>query len=311
MSSPSFKTTPVKWRGLTLEAAKWTFTSKQLQGIVSRAIRQSAESASIRLLSPEVLDNDLAKETERLEALKADIQMNIKVQVRKRRNLVRSLGLYAEGAAVKQDPSGAARIAEDLHEVTDICDQLNDELYEVTDQLSQIHKLYDVHSASALAVALRKLNTSFLKQTAEVHALREEVNQLQVERDEAWKQAEEIAHDLDALNEVIEMSGTGTPTSARSMSRRSSRVSIARKHSLRALKVPARSSVARSSSRRSVRSSQGSAMASAGMRSTFSSDVPPVPPMPPHGRLSGPLSDDSTRNSFGKRLTFHIPFHCC
>lgn len=298
-SSPEFLTTRVKWRGYTIEAAKWTFTSEQLQSIVSRAIRQSAEASSIRLLPLDVLDGELPKEYERLEALSTEIRTQYKIQVRKRRMLQHSLGIYAEGSA-KSDSATVMRLLEELAEVSTICDQLSEELFSTTDQLAQLSKLSDRHSASALAMALRKLNTSFLKQTAEMAALREEVATLNAERDEAWKQAEEIAQDLDDLNDQMDVSGAVSPSSLKSSSRRSSRVSIARKNSVRASKAGLRSS---SSQRRSVRSSSGSASLrvnmSAGARSTFSSDdVPPVPPIP-HRDHSGFDSDRSHRSSLG------------
>lgn len=63
----NFETTPIQYRGLTLEAAQWTFTSDQLQDIVSRAIRQTAHESFIRLVSTKTLDEELVQELERLD----------------------------------------------------------------------------------------------------------------------------------------------------------------------------------------------------------------------------------------------------
>ena len=63
----NFESEPVKWKPLTLEAAKWTFTSEQLQEIVSGAIRQSAAESFIRVLPTQVADVELPQEAEHLE----------------------------------------------------------------------------------------------------------------------------------------------------------------------------------------------------------------------------------------------------
>ena len=65
----NFDPAPIQWRGLTLEAAQWTFTSDQLQEIVSRAIRQTAHESFIRLVSVQTLDEDLVRELERLDTV--------------------------------------------------------------------------------------------------------------------------------------------------------------------------------------------------------------------------------------------------
>ena len=67
-----------------MEAAKWTFTSSQLQDIVSRAIRQSAEASSIRLLRLEILDNEIPEEKGRLEAQRTELLSRYKSWARRR-----------------------------------------------------------------------------------------------------------------------------------------------------------------------------------------------------------------------------------
>jgi hypothetical protein len=76
----------LKWRGYSLEAAKWTFSLDQLQGIVSRAIRQSADTSFIRVLGLETTDSDIPNELHRLEMQQTDIKTQYEMLTRKRAN---------------------------------------------------------------------------------------------------------------------------------------------------------------------------------------------------------------------------------
>ncbi|KAJ6612817.1 hypothetical protein B0H10DRAFT_1952060 [Mycena sp. CBHHK59/15] len=227
-SSPRFQTPPLKWRGYTMDAAKWTFSSAQLQGIVSRAIRQSAEASSIRLLRLETVDTDIPEELHRLDMQRTDVKTRW----------------------------------------TSLC---------------------DVHSASALAMALRKLNASFLKQIAEAAALRTQVESLQAERDEAWSQAVDVANDYDDLNGRIEMGSPGPS----SYNKRSSRVLASRRSSIRVSKAGLRSSSRRSSV---SNFSAQRASSSSGLPSATMEDIPPVPPIPRH-RPQDIMTDLPSRTS--------------
>ncbi|EIN14605.1 hypothetical protein PUNSTDRAFT_124074 [Punctularia strigosozonata HHB-11173 SS5] len=289
--TPKFEPSVVEWKGLTLEAAKWTFTSSQLQAIVSRAIKQSAEASSIRLLPLDTLDVEIPDELRRLKLLSKDLKTKYKISVRKRATLFDSLTSGSSDLALVQ------RTAQELAEVSATLDQLSEELYIVTDQITQLNRLRDVHSYSALAMALRKLNTSFLSQVAETQALRQQVAQLETERDEAWRQAEDVAQEFDTLNEKL-MEESVIPASVKVSGGRSSRVTMVRKNSVRAARAGLRTS---GSVRRSMRSSMGSAYApsSAGpstSRSTMYSDI--IPPVPPVPRPSVRTSDVPTRGSY-------------
>ena len=66
----NFEAVPVSWRGMTLETAQWTLTSAELQEIVSRAIRRTAQDSFIRLLSLKTLDEELVAELERLDTVR-------------------------------------------------------------------------------------------------------------------------------------------------------------------------------------------------------------------------------------------------
>lgn len=66
----NFEVPPVAWKGLPLQTAQWTFSSEQLQDIVSRAIRLSAQEGFIKLLSVKMLDEELTQELQRLDTVR-------------------------------------------------------------------------------------------------------------------------------------------------------------------------------------------------------------------------------------------------
>ena len=264
--APSFKTSPIAWRGLTLDAAKWTMSSSQLQDIVRSAIEKSAQPTSIRLLSQDIVEKEIPASLQRLRTRRADLQKDYKVLVRRRQAILRRLISISPGGP-RSDTASIVRDAEELAELASTCDRLTEELHGIDDQITQLTHLKDVHLSSALAMALRKLNTSYVKQSATLRELQFELTNLSMERDEAWKKAEELEMELDMLSEQSPISSLRAVKSIAS-SCRSSRVGITRKGSAR---------------RASIRSSVSSFYAnpSATTRSAFSSEiVPPVPPIP-------------------------------
>lgn len=276
LPSPKFQSPPMKWRGYTMEAAKWTFTSAELQGIVSRAIRQSAEASSIRLLRLETLDRDIPEEMHRLEMQRTDAKTRYKMLARRRAGLLASLSSLSDGHFDRGNTlDDLGRLVENLKEISLELDKLAEDLHCADEQIAQLTQLRDIHSASALAMALRKLNASFLKQFAQSQSLRTQVESLEAERDEAWKNAESVANEYDRLNERVEASGDpGSST------KRSSRVMASRKSSIRVSRAGLRS--ARASQRSSISSNHR--MSSSGMPTSATMDdiVPPVPPIPRH-----------------------------
>ncbi|OJA21111.1 hypothetical protein AZE42_10437 [Rhizopogon vesiculosus] len=292
---PKFQTPPSKWRGMTMEAAQWTLTQHELQTIVSRAIKQSAEASSIRLLKSEILDVDIPEEVHRLEMQRTDVKSRYKTLVRKRWQLMGTLAGHLGGPDLS-DPVPAARTVEELSEVSLALDQLTDELHNIVEMLGQLKSLRDVHSGSALAMALRKVNTTFLKQVAESQKLREQIEAMEAERDEAWKQAELAAQEFDDLTDQVQENrgGQGEGTSAsQPLNRRSARVSAVRKSSIRQSKAGLRSV----RSRRSSVSSSGTRTSLITSMSAASDDIPPVPPLPLHGPLGIVTSNLSGWNS--------------
>lgn len=280
-----------------MEAAKWKFTSQQLQAIVSRAIKQSAEASSVRLLRLETLDVDVPEEMHRLDMHQMEIKSGYKHLVRRRWAILASLNAHMKGAE-DADPQTMHRALEELTEVSVKLDNLAEEIHSVTEQLAHLKRLGDVHSASALAMALRKLNTSFLKQVTETQMLRQQVSSLEAERDEAWKQAEDVAQEYDDLTDRYEGDYPMSAVSSKSAnSRRSSRIMAVRKSSVRVSKAglwPA-------NVRRSIRSSSSSGRGSDSLPVSVG-DIPPVPPVPRSKTLEVLGVDLPSRSSLG-RLT--------
>ena len=249
-AAPRFQPSRVQFRGLTMEAAQWTLTSQQLQHIVSTAIRQSADASAIRILPEETLERGLPEEIDRLDALAGELKIRYKLNVRKRNTLLANVSRIAESTELGESAAAVGRMMDELSEVTESLDQTAEDLYMVTDQLAQLVHLRDVHQRSALAMALRKLNSSFLKQVGEVQRLREQVATLEAERDEAWREAQEVAQEFDDFTDRIMADSVPTPGGANGKdrdkesltpSRRSSRVMVARKNSQRASKAGLRS----------------------------------------------------------------------
>jgi len=287
--SPKFHTPSPKWRGYTMEAAKWTFTSSQLQAIVSRAIRQSAEASSIRLLRLEVLDEEIPEELRRLESQRTDIKTRYKVLVRRRATLFDALLTYASGGE-EENTTSILRLTEDLRDLTTTLDRLTEELHSLDGQIAHLDSLTHIHSGSALAMALRKLNASFLKQVGENQGLRNQVQALEAERDEAWQQAERVANEFDRLIDK------GDDFS----SKRSSRVSAVRKSSIRVSKAGLRTT----SQRFSQLSSHSANMHVLGLTSSSARSpllrmdrVPPVPPIPKRRPTTDIMTDSPLKSS--------------
>ncbi|KAH9968109.1 hypothetical protein BC827DRAFT_1263841 [Russula dissimulans] len=277
--APTFRSSPPKFKGLTLEAAKWTFSSEELQAVVSDAIKWTGRPSSIRLLSPQAAFDEVPKELERLDALLHELRVQYRLQVRKRDVLLKATFVHAENP---EFISAALRSKlQELQQTTASLDRIAEELYNARDQVAQLQRMLAVHSSSALAMALRKLHTSFVKQTAEVRTLRDYVSALEVERDEAWAQAQQVARDLDDLNETLHAQEASS-CDTRSTSRRSSRVVASRKSSIR-LSRGLRLSVAPlgltppTSQMGSARHSYLSAASPGSL--TPSSEIPSMPPL--------------------------------
>ncbi|KIK57087.1 hypothetical protein GYMLUDRAFT_61671 [Collybiopsis luxurians FD-317 M1] len=188
-----FENVQVAWKGLPLEAAQF-----------SRAIRSSASESFIRLLSLRQLDETLPAELERLASQKASMQARYRFHVQRRTMLLQALMSFTAATSAEKDGGVdlIGKLATQISDTTAECDRLTQELVSVTDQMSQITKLIENHWASALAIALRKLNGSYGKRTAELIQTKTKVEQLQAELNDAWTEAEKLAKEMDNLDET-------------------------------------------------------------------------------------------------------------
>ncbi|TFK69115.1 hypothetical protein BDN72DRAFT_627196 [Pluteus cervinus] len=199
----SLDTTPVSFKSISLEAALWTFSSRELQDLVSRSIRTSAKESFIRLLSLENLDKALPAELERLEQLKTVTQSRYRFLVHRRNMFLR--GLNSSGSTTSKDNDGVSatsKLTSQLCQNITECDQTLAQLVQIHDQMAQINKLLDGHWASTLAIALRKLNSSYGKRTADLSNARKRIAELQAELEDAWGEAEKMAKELDDIDEM-------------------------------------------------------------------------------------------------------------
>jgi hypothetical protein len=290
-SGPKFRTSPSKFKGLTLEAAQWTFSGEELQEIVSQAIKDSGQGSSIRLLPQEVALVEIPDELERLNTLLHELRVQYRLQVRKRDALMRATYAYSESPEFS---SIALRSKlQELRETAVTLDTIAEELYSVRDQVAQLSRMLAVHSGSALAMALRKLHSSYLRRKAETQSLTDHVHVLETERDEAWSQAQQVARDLDDLNDALQ-NHDSTPSVTRSTSRRSSRVVASRKSYQHVSRAGLRLSL---NTRASTTNQAGSAVCTP---SSASGPIPPVPPILHRPSLNLIITSDSLSQNSGE-----------
>ncbi|KAI0664488.1 hypothetical protein C8Q70DRAFT_239195 [Cubamyces menziesii] len=194
----NFDVEPIPWKGLTLEAAQWTFTSEQLQETVSRAIRHSASESFIRVVPMQTFDVELPQELERLDSLKATTQSQYRFSMHRRTMLLQSLAALSQTDGA--DGEALYNLTSQLAELTVACDRLMETLVRIADQRAQIQRVQDLHISSALSMALRKLNTSYAKRTAELQEARAHNEELKAELEEAWTMAQDMAQEMDDLD---------------------------------------------------------------------------------------------------------------
>ena len=201
-TTPNFETVLIPFKGLTLDVAKWTFSQEELQDISRRAICQSADPLAIRLVPAKILQENVPAEMEKLELRREELKADYKYHHRRR---VAILGLLNALAETMDNPSSSgsnspsasmARLFDELRDVGIKADKVCEELYNVCDQISQMRELQECHAASALAMALRKINASYLKSTAEVTDMKAQIVYLTSEREEAWAMAESLEKEL-------------------------------------------------------------------------------------------------------------------
>jgi hypothetical protein len=238
-SEPRFQTSPAKFKTLTMDAARWIFSQEELHALVSQAIRGSGRASSIRLLSQQAALVEIPEELGRLNVLLDELTVQYRLQVRKRNVLLRATLEYAESPEPCSTPFRSK--LQDLHETALNLDRIAEHMYHARDQAAQLSRMLAVHSGSALAMALRNIHSSYVKRTADVQNLKDHVSALEVECDEAWAQAQQVARDLDDLNSTLR---TDSSSDTRHTSRSSSRIVASCHSNLRFSRVGLRASLA-------------------------------------------------------------------
>lgn len=203
----SFESIQIPWKGLPYEAAQWTFTSSELQEIVSRAIRLSAKESFIRLLSLQALDTDMVKEAERLEEERLAMQVKWRFEMNRRTMQMQALNSCAtvfanSGEGDKENVLGGliSQVATSIAS----CDSILASILQISDQQAQISVVQHRHWASALGIAVRKLNKAFERQGEEMKRAVIRIQTLEDELDEAWREAEGMAAEIDEMEQSDE-----------------------------------------------------------------------------------------------------------
>lgn len=201
----SFDSTPIPWKGLPLDAAQWTFSSSELQEIVSRAIRLSARESFVRLLSLQALEVDIVHEAERLDAARLEAQAKWRFESGRRTMLMQALNASAAFSAPSDFEGGNPMpgFVAQLASTIGSCDALFSTILSIADQQSQIALVQHQHWASALGMALRKLNKAHERQGQELKRAQARVQTLEDELEEAWREAEKMAIEFDDLEHEI------------------------------------------------------------------------------------------------------------
>ncbi|KAI9433475.1 hypothetical protein H4582DRAFT_1985493 [Lactarius indigo] len=180
---------PLPYKHLTLDAAHWTLTSTELQSLVSSAIRESAKEQFIRLLPQVVIDTSIPEDVARIERSWDTAAARWRFEAHRRNMLLRALAASGADSDLLSQLSGTLGTL----------DSHAQDLIHAATHRTQIAAARDTHRASALAVALRKLNASYARRTRDLDKARANISALRSEVEEAWKVAEEQAAEVDKI----------------------------------------------------------------------------------------------------------------
>lgn len=118
----------------------------------------------------------------------------------RRAMLLQSLAALSQAQQPDSDGESLYNLTTQLAELTASCDRLMETLVRISDQKGQVTHLQDLHVASALGMALRKLNASYAKRSAELQETRARNEELKAELEEAWNMAQDMAQEMDDLD---------------------------------------------------------------------------------------------------------------
>ena len=201
----NFTPDPLPYQHLSLDAAHLALTSTELQHLVSNAIRQSAKEQLIRLLPPSTIDTRMPEDAADIERTWDTAAARWRFEAHRRNMLLRALSASGADNDLLTQLSGTLSNL-DLHAQS---------LLHAASHRAQLAAARDTHRASALAVALRKLNASYARRTRDLDKARAHIAVLRGEVEEAWKVAEEQAAKVDKFKAVA----MGVVTEPRALSK--------------------------------------------------------------------------------------------
>ncbi|KAH8980504.1 hypothetical protein EDB86DRAFT_557495 [Lactarius hatsudake] len=196
---------PLPYKHLTLDAAHWTLTSTELQSLVSSAIRESAKEQFIRLLPQAAIEINIPEDVTRIERSWDTAAARWRFEAHRRNMLLRALAASGADSDLLVQLSGTLGTL----------DSHAQDLLHAAAHRTQIAAARDTHRASALAVALRKLNASYARRTRDLDKARANINALRSEVEEAWKVAEEQAAEVDKVKAEATSAAKQLNTSSR------------------------------------------------------------------------------------------------
>ena len=147
----------------------------------------------------------MIKEAERLEEERSAAQAKWRFEMHRRTMLMQALNasasiLASSGEGNKDNVLGSL-ISQAAASIAS-CDSILASVLQMSDQQSQISIVQSRHWASALGIALRKLNRAFERQGEEMKRALIRIQTLEDELEEAWREAEGMAAEIDDMEET-------------------------------------------------------------------------------------------------------------
>lgn len=152
----------------------------------------------------QTLDTDIVEEERRLSNERLTTQAKWRFELSRRTMLVQALNsavAMLSGEGDKDNTLGT--LITQLATAIASCDTQMSTILHIMDQQSQVSSLQQRHWSSALSIALRKLNKTCERQADELKRASTKIQSLEDELEEAWREAEAVAVELDAIKEDV------------------------------------------------------------------------------------------------------------
>lgn len=169
---------------------------------MSRAVRVSAKESFIRLLSLQALDDDIVQEDIRLSEDRIAAQAKWRFEVNRRTMLINATTATLACISDGDQDHGLSKLNDVIYQLAgaiNSCDSQMSAIFYMMDQQMQMSSLQHKHWTSALSIALRKLNKTCERQADQLKTASSTIQTLEDELEEAWKEAEAVAKELDDL----------------------------------------------------------------------------------------------------------------